>query len=202
MSLQEPGRRGSYPKGRARRQQIVDTAVEVFAAGGFRGGSLREIAKRAGLTTAGLLHHFAGKEELFAEVIRQRDDRVRAAAGEVEDGRVLEQLRNVVAHNQANRGLTSLYAVVSAEATDPDHPLHEEFARRYADRAASTAELLRRAQERGEVRAEVDVAAAARVIPAVMDGLQQQWLLDPDVDMSAALDDFLRAYLLPRPVEG
>lgn len=197
MSLQGPGRRGSYPKGRARRQQIVDTATEVFAADGFRGGSLREIAKRAGLTTAGLLHHFAGKEELFAEVIRQRDERVLAAAGEVEDGRLVEQLRNVVAHNQANRGLTSLYAVVAAEATDPEHPLHDEFVGRYADRAMRTTELLRVAQERGEIRADLDVAAASRLIAAVMDGLQQQWLLDPTVDMPAALDEFLRAYLLP-----
>lgn len=198
MNAQEPrAPRGSYPKGRARRQQIVETALEVFASSGFRGGSLREIAKRAGLTPAGLLHHFSGKEDLFAEVIRQRDERVRAAAGEIDDGHIVDQIRDVVAYNRSTRGLTSLYTVVAAEATDAEHPAHEEFRRRYADRARATTELLRRAQERGEIRADLDPAAAARLIAAVMDGLQQQWLLDDSVDMVAAIDEFLRGYLLP-----
>ena len=38
-----------------------------------------------------------------------------------------------MAYNQTTRGLTSLYAIVSAEATDSEHPSHEEFADRYRD---------------------------------------------------------------------
>lgn len=34
----------------------------------------------------------------------------------------------VVAYNQTTRGLTSLYSTVVAEAADPDHPLHDDFA--------------------------------------------------------------------------
>ncbi|WP_460774429.1 TetR family transcriptional regulator [Microbacterium sp. GXF7504] len=188
-------KRGSYAKGQATRQRIVDEALTVFAQRGFTAGSLREIAKRVDLTPAGVLHHFASKEELFAEVIRQRDEKVRQAAGDPAEHTLIEQAQKVVAHNQATRGLTSLYATVSAEATDPEHPSHDEFAGRYRDVAASAAELLRTAQAAGEVRADIDPEAAARLISAVMDGIQLQWLLDDSVDMTALFAEFVRGYL-------
>ncbi|WP_022889573.1 TetR/AcrR family transcriptional regulator [Agromyces italicus] len=189
-------RRGSYAKGQAKRQEIVDAALVVFGRSGFHSGSLREIAKRVDLTPAGLMHHFSGKEELFTEVLRQRDARVQAAAGDVSELTLLEQVRKVVAYNQTTRGLTSLYTVISAEATDPAHPAHAEFARRYAENATGTRDVLADAQRDGLIRADIDTAHAARLISAVMDGLQQQWLLDPSVDMTAAFDEFVRGYLL------
>ena len=191
----ERARRGSYAKGQARRQQIVDEAVVVFARSGYTSGSLREVAKRVGLTPAGLLHHFASKEELYAEVIRQRDERVRAAAGDPAEHTLLEQAAQVVAYNQSSRGLTSLYTTVAAEATDPQNPSHEDFAQRYRATAAASADLLRAGQAAGEIRADVDPDMAARLISAVMDGLQQQWLLDESVDMQALFAEFVRGYL-------
>lgn len=190
------GARGSYAKGQAKRQEIVDAALVVFGRSGFNSGSLREIAKRVNLTPAGLLHHFSGKEELFTEVLRQRDARVQAAAGDVSEFTLLEQVRKVVAYNQTTRGLTSLYTVISAEATDSEHPAHAEFARRYAESAAATSEVLADAQRDGIIRDDIDTAHAARLISAVMDGLQQQWLLDESVDMTAVFDEFVRGYLL------
>ncbi len=190
--------RGSYAKGQARRQQIVDEALIVFARSGFHSGSMREIAKRVGLTNTGLMHHFASKEELFSEVIRQRDERVRAAAGDPAEHNLIEQAAKVVEHNQSSRGLTSLFATVSAEATDPGHPAHVEFAERYRAGAAGAAPLLRAAQDAGEISAEIDPELAARLISAVMDGIQLQWLLDDSVDMTALFAEFVRGYLAPR----
>lgn len=190
--------RGSYAKGQARRQQIVDEALVVFARSGFHSGSLREIAKRVGLTPTGLMHHFANKEELFTEVLRQRDESIRAAAGDPAEHTLIQQATKVVAYNQESRGLTQLYATVSAEATDSEHPAHDEFARRYREGAEGAAPLLRAAQADGEMRADIDPALAARLISAVMDGIQQQWLLDDDVDMNALFAEFVRGYLLPR----
>ena len=192
------GPRGSYPKGRARRQAIVDEALAVFSRTGFHSSSLREIAKRVGLTPAGLMHHFADKEELFAEVLRQRDEKVRAAAGDPAEHTLVQQAEKVVAYNQTTRGLTSLYAIVSAEATDSEHPSHAEFAERYRSGAAGAADLLRAGQAAGEVRDDIDAALAARLISAVMDGIQLQWLLDESVDMVPLFEEFVRGYLRPR----
>ncbi|GAA4069938.1 hypothetical protein GCM10023065_24170 [Microbacterium laevaniformans] len=87
-----------------------------------------------------------------------------------------------------------------AEAADPDHPLHDDFAARYRARAEATAALLRAGQRAGEIAPDIDPDAAARLISAVMDGIQQQWLLDDTVDMTALFDEFVRGYLrAPRP---
>ncbi len=190
--------RGSYAKGQARRQRIVDEAVLVFGRSGVTSGSLREVAKRVGLTPAGVLHHFATKEELFTEVLRQRDERVRDAAGDPAAHTLVEQMGKVVAYNATTRGLTSLYTVVVAEASDPEHPAHASFAARYRESTARAAELLRAGQAAGEVRPDIDPDRAARLLSAVMDGLQQQWLLDESVDMSAHFAEFVRGYLEPR----
>jgi AcrR family transcriptional regulator len=192
-----PSHRGSYPKGQARRQQILDAALAVFAKSGFHSGSLREIAKRVGLTNAGVMHHFASKEELFTEVLQQRDERVRDAAGDVSETTLLEQTRKVVAYNQSTRGLTSLYTVISAEATDTEHPAHEYFVDRYATGRVLAETTLREAREAGRLHPDIDIELAARLIPAVMDGLQQQWLLDDSFDMAAAFDEFVRGYFRP-----
>ena len=191
------GPRGSYAKGQARRQAIVDEALAVFSRTGFHSGSLREIAKRVGLTPAGLMHHFADKEELFVEVLRQRDEKVREAAGDPAEHTLVQQAEKVVAYNQTTRGLTSLYAIVSAEATDSEHPSHTDFAERYRTSAESAEALLRSGQEAGEVRSDIDPALAARLISAVMDGIQLQWLLDEQVDMVPLFEEFVRGYLLP-----
>lgn len=196
------GPRGSYAKGQARRQQILDEALLVFARTGYHSGSLREIAKRVGLTPTGLMHHFADKEELFSAVLRQRDERVRNAAGDPAEHTLIQQAEKVVAYNQTSRGLTSLYAIISAEATDSEHPAHEEFAERYRARAVGAAELLRTGQAAGEVRSDLDPDHAARLISAVMDGIQLQWLLDESVDMTALFAEFVRGYLEGPAVAG
>ncbi|MCZ4302215.1 TetR/AcrR family transcriptional regulator [Microbacterium oxydans] len=189
--------RKGYAKGQARRQAIVDEALELFSRTGYRNSSMREIARRVGLTQSGLMHHFADKEELFAEVLHQRDETVRGAAGEPAEHTLIDQAGKVVAHNQSSRGLASLYAIVSAEASDPDHPLHDEFVDRYRSAADRAGDLLRRAQEAGEVRTDLDPDLAGRLISAVMDGIQLQWLLDESVDMVPLFEEFVRGYFLP-----
>ena len=54
----------------ARRAQIVQAAIETLAELGYARASYAQIAKRAGLSSTGLIsYHFAGKEELLDEVV-------------------------------------------------------------------------------------------------------------------------------------
>jgi AcrR family transcriptional regulator len=57
----------------ARRRQIVDAALEEFASEGFRGATIKRIAKRAGLQSHALIYwYFPSKEDLFQAVLGQR----------------------------------------------------------------------------------------------------------------------------------
>jgi TetR/AcrR family transcriptional regulator len=51
-------------------RQILDAALEVFAAHGYEGASIHAIAQRAGVSKANVFHHFASKEQLYLAVLR------------------------------------------------------------------------------------------------------------------------------------
>ena len=51
-------------------RRILDAATQVFAEVGFAGARVDSIAERAGINKAALYYHIGGKEELYAEVLR------------------------------------------------------------------------------------------------------------------------------------
>ena len=54
-----------------RKQRIIDAAIEVIREKGVKDTSTREIAKRAGLTTGAIYHHYTNREELLYDVLHQ-----------------------------------------------------------------------------------------------------------------------------------
>ena len=54
-----------------KRKLILDAARKVFEADGLDGASLRAIAAAAGYTPAALYFHFASKEAIYAEVLKE-----------------------------------------------------------------------------------------------------------------------------------
>jgi AcrR family transcriptional regulator len=53
----------------ATREAILTAAREAFAAAGYDGSGVREIAAKAGVTAMMVNHYFGSKEQLFAEVL-------------------------------------------------------------------------------------------------------------------------------------
>ncbi|MFI6598917.1 TetR/AcrR family transcriptional regulator [Nonomuraea sp. NPDC050536] len=178
-------RRG-YATGEARRERILATALLEFAENGYRGASLARIAERVELSQAGLLHHFKSKERLLIAVLDYRDeaDMRRFDFGKLTGIAALNALADVVDYNSRVPGLVQLFSVISGEAVTADHPGHDWARTRYRRLRASLASALRRGAETGEFRADLDAEAHADRLIAMMDGLQTQWLIDPDnVDM-------------------
>ncbi|GAA3640143.1 TetR/AcrR family transcriptional regulator [Microbacterium awajiense] len=186
--------RGSYAKGVAKREEILTTALEVIAREGFRGASVKELADAVGLSQAGLLHYFDSKEELFAEILRKRDEVDSAAFGDVSDPSeiTLADLERgyvqVVRHNADVAGLVQLFARLSVDAAEPQHPAHEYFIERGRTLRRMITGAVAQAQADGSVSDRVDADTIARLFQAVADGLQVQWMLEPDIDMAAAVE--------------
>jgi AcrR family transcriptional regulator len=175
----------SYPKGIAKREEILRTALEVVAQNGYAGTSVRQIGEAVGLTNAGLLHYFDSKDHLFAEILRTRD------VVDTSDARfgtdALEAFLRIVEHNADVPGLVQLYSRLSAEAVDPAHDAHDYFVQHYDAARRALAESLRSPQWAGALRSEADADRLARLLLAASDGLQTQWLLRRDFDMAAEL---------------
>jgi AcrR family transcriptional regulator len=164
-----------------RRPQIVAAGLAVFSSSGFHGGSLRDIARRAGLSQAGLLHHFPTKEHLLRAVLGWRDDLARRQLGEpAPDG--LDFIRRLVALPAftRTRELVRLQVITLAEGVAPGHPVHGYVRHRQASVLDTVRQALEAAAARGELRPGVDCAAAARMLVALIDGLRLQCLLHPE----------------------
>ncbi|WP_328647366.1 TetR/AcrR family transcriptional regulator [Amycolatopsis sp. NBC_00348] len=181
---------GGYLKGRIRREDIITAAAAAYGELGYHSSSLREIAKRVGITHAGLLYYFPTKEALLAAVLERRD----ADDSDREQLRVppgLDVLRHFVAlaeHNVRHPGIVDLYSRLAAEAVAPDHPAHDYFVEHYRAARAGVRESFEVLAARGQLRDGVDPRVAALTFIALMDGLQVQWLTVPgDVDLVGSL---------------
>jgi AcrR family transcriptional regulator len=53
------------------RAQILEAALDLFSRQGYRGTSIRDISKAAGVSTGSVYHHFNDKEELFDTLLSQ-----------------------------------------------------------------------------------------------------------------------------------
>ena len=186
---------------RIRRQEILHSALVAFGQKGFYKASLADVASAAGITAAGLLHHFKTKEALLVELLGQRDrvDLEEASAGEPPRGReLLQHLVDTMGRNMARPVTTQMYAVLSAEGVTEAHPARRWFLERYQEVRGLIATACAEAATDGDIAPDVDAAAAATAIIAVMDGLQVQWLYEPDaVDMADITSRVITALLRP-----
>lgn len=187
-------RRGSYAKGLAKREEILDAALEVVAREGYRGSSVREIAAASGLSQAGLMHHFASKDELFTEILRRRDEIDMALIGSTPGIRALEGISLAIEHNTEVPGLVHLFVSFSAEATAPGHVAKDFFIERSARLQGYLADDIRVRQTAGELPASLNAESAAGSLIAMADGLQSQWLLNPTIDMSALIREAIEGW--------
>jgi AcrR family transcriptional regulator len=189
-------RRTQAERTRQRKEQVIREAIRFFGQYGFHGTKLADIAKAAGVTEPGLLHHFPSKEHLFMEVLAERDrlDRERfnpAIPGE--EGDPLKFLQELAEHNETVPGLVQLFTVLVAESIDEQHPGHDFFRQRYWGLRDQTVDLLRKAQERSEIRNDIPAEDLVIMIFSMMDGLQIQWLYEPGkINMARLFEQFLR----------
>ena len=195
------------PETLARRREILDAAVEIFGSKGFVSGTLGDIAEQVGMTHAGILHHFGSKDQLLLEVLEHRDasDVAHLDGQHIPDGMPLfRHLVRTAFLNAQRAGIVQAYAVLSAESVTDDHPGREFFERRYRTLRAEVAHAFAVVCEEKGVNDPRRIGDASAAILAVMDGLQVQWLLEPDaLDLGTAsefaIEAIVAAVLDPRP---
>ncbi|MFB6637166.1 TetR/AcrR family transcriptional regulator [Streptomyces chartreusis] len=170
-----------------RRAEIVRAALEVIAERGYRGASLGAVAERVGLTQQGLLHYFPTKDALLVAVLQERDqwDAVPNTRWR------MDLLASLVEYNAMRPGIIQTFSALLGESVTEGHPAREYFTKRYVQVRANMAEMLR-AEYGDRLPNGLTPERTAPLLVAVMDGLQYQWLLDPEsVDMPGAFRDFL-----------
>lgn len=188
------GRRGSRPKGVARRQEILDRAIEVFRERGAAGTSLRKIAESIGVSHAALLHYFDSREQLLIAVYAHAEQ-THENPPDLRPG--IDTMIHAAKRNVEIPGLVTLYSTLLAASLETEHGVGREFfTGRFDGLRRSITESLRAQQREGTVRDDVSAEHLAALLIAASDGLQIQWLLDPEVGLESTLQT-LGALLRP-----
>ena len=194
----EPVKRTRLPA-EQRRESILQAAIEVFAVSGYRAGKVSDVAARVGVSEPVVFQNFGSKSALFAAVL----DRVAGDMSEefhtlVHDhhgsaAQMLAQLLDPV-HIQRMHAPGAHGALFADAATLTAEPDLSEHARR-AIRAIADhlADLIRGGQEAGDVRPDVDPAAAAWLVLSLMSSQPFRTAAMPD---TGNLEDGVAALLL------
>ncbi|MFD3377552.1 MULTISPECIES: TetR/AcrR family transcriptional regulator [unclassified Streptomyces] len=188
MAEEVPAYRRDRPRLPAaqRRRQIVEVTTRLIAERGFWGLSMQDVADGCGLTVQGLLHHVGSKDGLLVSVLEhaETEDALRLAAQLGTDDDDLTDSTEprtvdlpqvcaaIVRRNTAQPEIVRLHAVLAAESLEPRHPAHAYFLARHQRAVSGLAELAEAVTDRPQ--------SLARQILATMDGLELQWLRDPD----------------------
>lgn len=137
--------RTSYSAGLATRELILATATEMLAEYGYFGITLRDLARRIGISHPAVIYHFPNKEAMVEAAIMRFEERVGFVnlARDEESGHILPvslraknyveyavQLMRLAAEPDLNQ-LLAFQAIIEYEAVNESHPLyHYSTARR------------------------------------------------------------------------
>ncbi|MEV6754045.1 TetR/AcrR family transcriptional regulator [Streptomyces sp. NPDC051214] len=163
-----PARTGGRPRNAAADTAILESTRQALVELGWSKLTLGDVATRAGVAKTTLYRRWAGKSELVVDAVAELFDEL-----ELPDrGSLAADIEGVVLQFAALLGRpetkTALMAVV-AESTS-DEPLRERIRTSIVDRQKRLVLAGRkRAQERGELPAEPDPAAAGRTADLIFD---------------------------------
>src|SRR3954466_13260928 len=161
-----------------RPSQILDAALDEFAARGMAAARLEDIARRAGVSKATIYLYFPNKEALFREVVQQ------TVVSQIQSGERDFETATGSATESFVRHMRRHWAFISSPKFAPIFRLvhaelsqYPDLARFYADEVVTRghrliAAIIKRGIDQKEFR-EVDPLVAARMVsaPFVLHGL-------------------------------
>jgi len=176
-------------KGEDRKRLILSVAQRLLTRNGWRATTLGQIAAEAGISTAGLLHHFRSKEHLLNAVLEARNAYDLAHKDDSQD--LLEQLAHVADRIAQAPEMVGTFAVLRMENLAPDSPLHDWMLARHRASVDTVAEGIRRGQRAGRYRADLDPDVKAEEIVAFLNGMETSWLVEPSTPVDAVFKEYI-----------
>ncbi|MCV2491539.1 TetR/AcrR family transcriptional regulator [Geodermatophilus sp. YIM 151500] len=170
-------------------ETLLDGAVAVFNERGYEATSMEELAGRLGITKSAIYHHVPSKVELLRMALDRALDALFAVTAEpgATSGRAIDRLEHVV------RGSVRVLAAELPFVTlllrlrgnsDVERSALER--RRRFDRIVT--DLVRAAEEEGDVRPDVDPALTSRLLFGTVNSLTEWYRPDGDLSPDALAD--------------
>ena len=172
-----------------KRRVLLEAAVRVFARRGFHAARVGDIAEEAGVAHGLLYHYFSSKEEVLETIFRETWADLLAAVRDVEESGepAQEQLRQVAAillrSWRRDPDLVRVLVRGVARSSELDRRVGD-----VGDAFAAIERIVRRGQEAGELRPELDARLTSVIFYGAIEELLTGWVLEllPDSDEDVA----------------
>ena len=173
-------------RGEKTRTRILEAAEQVFADHGFHDASIVKITEAAGIGQGTFYLYFASKKDVFDEVVRDLNRRVRHAMKEASSRgatRIEAELLGFGAYFRFTSEHPALYRIIrQAEFVSP-----EMLQYHYDKLAGGYTEALREAKERGEV-GDIEPEVSAWALMAAGELLGMRYILWGDGEVPAHVE--------------
>jgi AcrR family transcriptional regulator len=155
---------------------LVRSAADLFDRNGFTGTTLADVSRSAGVTKGAFYFHFSSKDELGGAIQGEACALLRTALYRATASR-LPALQSVVDLTHELAGWLEREPLVRASFRTARECGHrgKPFLDFYTDWQAALESLLREAERRGELAAEVDLEHALTLVLATSAGLEMLW---------------------------
>lgn len=171
------------------RSSILDAAEAVFHAQGVAGTSLQEIADAAGVTRGAVYWHFKDKGDLFNAMLErvclpfdESSEAVERAAPDEALPRLREHFVLLLERTQRDAQVRRVFSIATqmVEYNGETAQVRDRRLQWQADHIALLERTLAAARKAGQVTTALPLRQAALGLHALLDGLLQNWLLQPD----------------------
>jgi AcrR family transcriptional regulator len=167
------------------RQRLLQAAGEVFAQRGYDRASLDEVATAAGLTKGAVYSSFAGKDDLFYALMRERiDERLALVTEAVERqatvGAITRDAGSGLAQLMSSQRDWHLLFIEFWARAVRDPALHNEFVHERRFVRGLVAQFLEAQAEQAEVNLPAPADQLAVAVLALSNGIAIEHLADPD----------------------
>lgn len=172
---------GRALKGAATRERIIISATKIFGTRSYDDARLADIAKNAGVTDAGLLHHFSSKLELFMSVADKRDEIYGAIGENLTTARELfDRLIASVQRAAEDPDLLLFRVMLTGAARLEGHPAHDRIRNGLRYGLDRVAPFVQGRIDAGELRPELNGQQIVLELLALNEGIRDQWATLPD----------------------
>jgi TetR/AcrR family transcriptional repressor of nem operon len=187
-------------KGEQTRRKIVEAAAPIFNQRGYEGTSLNDLMEATGLKKGGIYRHFSSKEELAAEAF----DYTWGAAWKTRQLHLddkatgVEKLKQLIANFIDHRSPVAGGCPVLNTAVDADDGntvLRVRVAKALRSWLNRLQDIVKEAQEHGEIREDVDAKTVATLIVASLEGALMISRLQRNDEALRRVESHLNRYL-------
>jgi len=173
------------------RERLYRAALDLFAERGFLRTTVEDITEAADVGKGTFFNYFPTKEHILAEFGGAYLEAVQKGLEEARetDGPIIDVLHNLATNSirQINENEALIRAIYAAHASCES--VRGELQQRVQACRKLLAEIIKIAQQRGEVRRDIPAADLSRLVQAIMMGVTMGWSIYPSAALRKLLEE-------------